>query len=188
MIQLLEHFLFEIGNALYLPVIVALAGLVIYVLLTLGALAHEAWERRRSSRAVALYLAQLHIELAARAPHLDARLERLLQRAELAVSASLDRIRFVIRAGPALGLMGTLIPMGVSLAALADGDIPQMASSMVMAFTATVVGLGCGVIAYLTALVREKWLYADICEMEYQTEIASRSLQDVAKEELSCAT
>lgn len=173
-LQWLERFLFEVSSALYLPVILAVSALTIYVALTLGALAHEAWERRKLARAVVAYRARLAIELATDAPHLDARLERLLQGAELAVAKSLDRIRFVIKVGPALGLMGTLIPMGISLAALAEGNIPKMAGSMVTAFTATVAGLGCGVIAYLIALVREKWLRDDIREMEYLTEVAAR--------------
>src|SRR5690606_8993989 len=109
-------------------------------------------------------------------------LERLLQGAELAMAKSLDRIRFVIKVGPALGLMGTLIPMGISLAALAEGNIPKMAGSMVTAFTATVAGLGSGVIAYLIALVREKSLRSDIREMEYLTEVAARE-HGIGKEE-----
>jgi len=170
----LEHFLFEVSGALYLPVIAGVSALLVHVALALGALAHEAWERRRVARAVVRFQAALALELAAASPHLDARLERLLQGSELAVARSLDRIRFVIKVGPALGLMGTLIPMGISLAALAEGNIPKMAGSMVTAFTATVAGLGCGVVAYLIALVREKWLRDDIREMEFQTEVAAR--------------
>jgi biopolymer transport protein ExbB/TolQ len=170
----LERYLFDVSSALYLPVILSVSALTVYVALSVGALAHEAWERRRVARALITYRAQLASELAVTAPHLDARLERLLQGAELAVAKSLDRIRFVIKVGPALGLMGTLIPMGISLAALAEGNIPKMAGSMVTAFTATVGGLGCGVVAYLIALVREKWLRDDIREMEYLTEVSAR--------------
>ena len=154
-LQMLEQFLFEVSNVLYLPVIAAVSALVIYVALTLGALAHEAWERRRLARSVATYEARLALELAAATPHLDVRLETLLQGAELDVARSLDRVRFVIKVGPALGLMGTLIPMGISLAALAEGNIPKMAGSMVTAFTA-------------------KWLRDDIRRMEFLTEVAAR--------------
>ena len=88
---------------------------------------------------------------------------------------ALDRVRFVIKVGPSLGLMATLIPMGIALAALAQGDIPRMAGSMVTAFTATVVGLVAGTIAYLVALGREKWLRADLREMEFATALALRA-------------
>lgn len=106
--------------------------------------------------------------------HLDARLERLLQEHELALIKRLDRVRFVIKTGPSLGLMATLIPIGIALAALAQGDIPKMAGSMVTTFTATVVGLGAGTVAYLIALAQEKWVRADLREMEFATEVALR--------------
>jgi hypothetical protein len=35
--------------------------------------------------------------------------------------------------------------------------------------------LGCGVIAYLIALKREKWVRADIREMEFLTEMVVRT-------------
>jgi biopolymer transport protein ExbB/TolQ len=105
---------------------------------------------------------------------LDISLERLLQKNELKRIMSLDLIRFVIRVGPALGLMGTLIPMGISLAAMAQGDMPKMAGSMVTAFTTVIIGLACSVLAYLMSLVKEKWVRADMREMEYLTELALR--------------
>lgn len=109
---------------------------------------------------------------------LDVRLERLLQESELRIVKSLDKIRFAIRVGPALGLMGTLIPMGVALSALAQGDMSKMASSMVTAFTTTVVGLACGVAAFLMSLVKEKWTRADMREMEYLTELSLRDAKE----------
>jgi len=174
LVHWLEQYLFEVTSALYLPVILIVSLLTVHVALALGAFAHEAWERRRSVGAVQAYRTLLANELAAGLPHLDARLERLLQGAELAMARRLDRIRFVIKVGPAVGLMGTLIPMGISLAALAEGNIQKMAGSMVTAFTAAVAGLGCGVIAYMIALVREKWARDDMREMEYLTEVAAR--------------
>lgn len=71
--------------------------------------------------------------------------------------------------------MGTLIPMGISLSALAQGDMPKMASSMITAFTTTVVGLACGIAAYLMSMIKEKWVRADMREMEYTTELMLRN-------------
>ena len=71
--------------------------------------------------------------------------------------------------------MGTLIPMGIALSALAQGDMPKMAGSMVTAFTTTVVGLACGLAAYLMSMFKEKWVRADMREMEYFTEITLRN-------------
>lgn len=46
-----------------------------------------------------------------------------------------------------------------------------MAGSMVTAFTATVAGLGSGVLAYLIALVRERWAREDVREMAHAAEL-----------------
>lgn len=172
----IEQFLYHVASALYFPVIGGCALLTFYVTLSFGFLLREAWERYRSiPSALSAFRHVINSELNKSTDHLDARLERLLQTAELNMAKKLDRIRFVIKVGPALGLMGTLIPMGISLAALAEGNIPKMAGSMVTAFTATVAGLGCGVAAYLIALKREKWVREDIREMEFLTEMTVRN-------------
>lgn len=175
--QALENFLYQVASALYLPVIAGCSLLVVYVPWMLGMLLRDAWDRRRGRfRVRERFVRALDGEVASfrgRAGELPIRVERLLQQAELEMARQLDRVRFVIKTGPALGLMGTLIPMGISLAALAQGDIPKMAGSMVTAFTATVGGLGAGVAAYLIALVRERWVRADIREMAFAAEIAA---------------
>lgn len=172
----IEQFLYHVASSLYLPVIGSCALLTFYVTLSLGFLLRDAWERHRhGAPALQIFRNEVGARLARNIEHLDARLERLLQQSELEMAKKLDRIRFVIKVGPALGLMGTLIPMGISLSALAEGNIPKMAGSMVTAFTATVAGLGCGVIAYLIALKREKWVRADIREMEFMTEMVVRT-------------
>ncbi|BBU63711.1 membrane protein [Methylosinus sp. C49] len=175
-VQVLERFLYTVSSGLYLPVIAIVSMLCLYTLWLLGTLAADALLRHKGgSPELEAYRQRLAAELARPDDHVDARLERMLQAAELSASRRLDRVRFVIKVGPALGLMGTLIPMGVSLASLAEGNVPKMAGSMVTAFTATVVGLACGVVAYLIALVRENWARAEIREMEFITEIGARN-------------
>lgn len=176
MLETLETFLFQISTALLYPVMLAVSGLALYVVLLIGILVADALaRRRREPLALARYRQALAAETARGSPaDLDVRLERLLQCHELAEIKALDQVRFVIKVGPSLGLMATLIPMGIALGALASGDIPKMAGSMVTAFTATVVGLGAGTVAYLIALVKEKWVRADLREMEFATEMAVR--------------
>ncbi len=174
-VRALEKFLFILSSGLYFPVVGAVSALCIYTLWLLGALLGDSLLRLRGgSSQLNAYRKKLELEIAHCGDHLDARLERLLQSAELDASRRLDRVRFVIKVGPALGLMGTLIPMGVSLASLAEGNIPKMAGSMVTAFTATVAGLACGVVSYIIALLRENWARADIREMEFLTEVRAR--------------
>jgi len=171
----LETFLYVIASALFYPVVVGLILLTFWIVISAGGFLREYIDRRqgRSAR-LQRYQTMLDSEDLTRSANLDLELEKRLQEAELELIKGLDKVRFAIRVGPAVGLMGTLIPMGISLAALAQGDMPKMAGSMVTAFTATVVGLACGVAAYLMSLVKEKWVRADMREMEYLTELRLR--------------
>jgi len=174
----LESFLYLISSVLLFPVVAGLVLLVGWVAIFSGSFLREWLDRRNGVSAPQnRYCKELAaaIEAATDRVNLDIMAERQLQTAELALVKSLDRIRFVIRVGPALGLMGTLIPMGISLSSLAQGDMPKMAGSMVTAFTTVVVGLACSVLAYLMSLVKEKWVRADMREMEYQTELLLRT-------------
>jgi hypothetical protein len=173
----LETFLYLVSSVLLYPVVVALVLLIFWVLLSFGGFLREWIDRRRNHFSPLInYLIVLKeaFRTASDQRHLDITAERILQAEELKLVKSLDRIRFVIRTGPALGLMGTLIPMGISLSSLAQGDMPKMAGSMVTAFTTVVVGLACSVIAYLMALVKEKWVRADMRELECATELLLR--------------
>jgi biopolymer transport protein ExbB/TolQ len=169
----IETLLYSISTILYLPVLLGIAALVLHMLVCFGIFGAEWLERRRGVRVlVATAKQQMAAVLTAQEgePGLDARLERLVQRADANGVRRLDGVRFVVRVGPALGLMGTLIPMGISLAGLAQGNLPKMAESMTTAFTATVVGLACSVSAYVLSLVREHWLRSDLTEIAYAAE------------------
>lgn len=171
----LETFLYVISSALFYPVVVGLVLLTFWIVISFGGFLREYIERKQGSYfALDRFKKILESELSTYADNSDINLERRLQEAELGLIKSLDKIRFAIRVGPALGLMGTLIPMGISLSALAQGDMPKMAGSMVTAFTTTVVGLACGMAAYLMSMVKEKWVRADMREMEYLTELTLR--------------
>lgn len=169
----LETFLYVISSALFFPVVAGLVFLTFWVVISFGSFLREYLERRHGeSSALGRYKKVLESKLQIVT---DIELERFLQSAELELIKSLDKIRFVIRVGPALGLMGTSIPMGIALSALAQGDMPKMAGSMVTAFTTVVVGLACSVVAYIVSLIKEKWVRADMREMGYLTELTIRS-------------
>ena len=172
----LETFLYVISSALFYPVVAGLVLLTFWIVISFGSFLREYLERRQGeSSALRRYKKVLESKVSSLPAVMDIEFERFLQSAELELIKSLDKIRFTIRVGPALGLMGTLIPMGISLSALAQGDMPKMAGSMVTAFATTVVGLACGVAAYLMSLAKEKWVRADMREMEYLTELTLRN-------------
>ncbi len=171
-----ESFLYILSTALFYPVVIGLVLLVFWVIIHAGGFLRELLDRRRNKESVFMerFRRDLEVESAtvgdSSRDRMDIILEKKLQQTELGMINSLDKIRCVIRIGPSFGLMGTLIPMGVALASLAQGDMPAMASSMVTAFTTTIVGLACGVAAYMISLVKEKWVRADINELEFLCE------------------
>ncbi len=167
-VRAIETLLYSISTMLYLPVLLALVVMALYLLVCLGGFAGEWIERRRGIRSlVAAAVRRMDGAVAATAAtsdcgSLEMQLEAIVQQADSDGLRRLDTVRFAVKVGPALGLMGTLIPMGISLAGLAQGNLPKMAESMTTAFTATVVGLACSVAAYLLTLAREHWLRSDM--------------------------
>jgi biopolymer transport protein ExbB/TolQ len=97
--------------------------------------------------------------------------EKLLQDYELRIADELMQARLVSRVGPMLGLMGTLIPMGPALMGLSTGNIQQLATNLVIAFSTTVLGLLAGGVAYCVLMVKKKWYTQDLSDMEYIVEV-----------------
>ena len=109
--------------------------------------------------------AVLDLALATRSPRDDA-IENALAGYELRIQRKLDRTRMLVRAGPALGLMGTLIPLAPGLSALGDGNYKQLAGDLQSAFAATVVGILVGTAAYALTLVRTRIYTEDLAGLE----------------------
>lgn len=97
-------------------------------------------------------------------------IEHLLLEAEEHLKHSLNPSRMLVKVGPSLGLLGTLIPMGISLASMAAGNLEAMAGQMVVAFTSTIIGLACGTGAYIVNIVRQGWINQLIREQRFIAE------------------
>jgi biopolymer transport protein ExbB/TolQ len=85
----------------------------------------------------------------------------------------LERTRALVRLGPALGLMGTLIPLSPALAGLAEGDVKQLSDNLRVAFSVTVLGLLIGAIAFVISLVRDRLYGQDLSDLQF---VAARLL------------
>ena len=96
--------------------------------------------------------------------------ERLLQEKEIEIMKKLEKPRILIRMGPILGLMGTLIPLGPALLGLSAGNMEQLANNLVIAFTSTVVGLLIGAVSMVVATIKQRWYTEDMNDMEYVAE------------------
>jgi len=79
----------------------------------------------------------------------------------------LERSRILVRAGPALGLMGTLIPLAPALAALAAGNVVILTENLRVAFSITILGLLIGAGAFAISLVRDRLYSHDLSDLEF---------------------
>jgi biopolymer transport protein ExbB/TolQ len=178
----------QIATALRVPVLIAAIAVLLFCALEVGRFGAEWWRRRvrlrgfdldeLTARAIAepqhagryaalapaSTAATAVVDLAAEAPRGGT--ERALARYELNVQKRLDRTRLLVRAGPALGLMGTLIPLAPGLAALGEGDVTQLAENLRDAFGATVVGLLVGTVAFALTLARTRMYGEDLVDLE----------------------
>jgi biopolymer transport protein ExbB/TolQ len=190
----------HIATALRVPVLIAAVVILVLCALECGRFAVEWWRRWRNRRFdlrqvvaeaiadpshAAHYARYARSPITARAilaiaaaPPADRTLatERALVDYELAVERSLDRTRLLVRAGPAIGLMGTLIPLIPGLAALAGGDVGTLANDLRDAFGATVVGLLVGTVAFALTLTRTRTFTEDLASLEQGSAVQAPSL------------
>jgi biopolymer transport protein ExbB/TolQ len=85
----------------------------------------------------------------------------------------LGRTRMLVRAGPALGLMGTLIPLSPALTGLANGNTAALSTNLRVAFSVTVVGLLIGAAAFGLSLSRDRLYGQDLSDLEYLAAVIS---------------
>ncbi|HST54482.1 MAG TPA: MotA/TolQ/ExbB proton channel family protein [Solirubrobacteraceae bacterium] len=191
----------RLAAALRVPVLLIALAVLLAAALELGRFGAELWLRRVRRRhgslrelAVAVvrepgragvlagyaptaFATQALRELALAQLHESARpiaVEHALADYELAAQRSLDRTRILVRVGPAIGLMGTLIPLAPGLAALGRGDVPALASDLRTAFAATVIGLLVGTVAFALTLTRTRFYTEDLTALERAVAFSAR--------------
>lgn len=103
---------------------------------------------------------------------------KLIEDEESKLIKNTSKTDILIRLGPILGLLGTLIPLGPGLSALGSGDIATLAESLTIAFDTTVVGLSVGAVAYLISKFKKQWYESDLMTVET---IAEAELENLNK-------
>jgi len=194
---LLKTFIYLISSSLLYPVLLLLVVLTFLIIIYAGSFFSEWVERIRLEKCppqklpTVLKTGALSAALSHRVNHYikmlqqtlteangsESAVENLLQDTTLNLWKSMDRLRMLVRAAPSLGLIGTLIPMGTGLAALGQGDMTQLTTDLVIAFTTTVTGLAIGTAAFFFYTVRRRWIEEDIKNMELVTEMTMQSRQ-----------
>jgi len=193
--------MFMISNSLLYPVIIILLGLVAWALISIGQFLSEYASRSRDITRLKAGCrdAKKHVQMqdykkAAEAlktsgsndflrnflgdlveslkeSKFSVEAEKLLQDYELKITKELEKARLVVKLGPMFGLMGTLIPLGPALMGLSTGNIQQLVTNLVVAFSTTVLGLLTGGIAYAILIVKKRWYTQDLSDMEYVVEV-----------------
>jgi biopolymer transport protein ExbB/TolQ len=194
---LLKTFIYLIASSLLYPVLFLLVVLTLLILIYSGSFFAEWLERVKLknyasedlpdiikeekdisvlSHRANNYINNLKSVIARSNQTSEIEIENLIQENILKIWKSMDRLRMLVRIAPALGLIGTLIPMGTGLAALGQGDMTKLSSDLVIAFTTTVVGLTLGIISFFFYTVKRRWVEEDIKNMELATELLTGEL------------
>jgi biopolymer transport protein ExbB/TolQ len=103
----------------------------------------------------------------------DHQLNKALADFDFDAQRRLARTRLLVRAGPALGLMGTLIPLSPALTGLANGNTAALSQDLRVAFSVTVVGLMIGAIAFGLSLSRDRMYGQDLSDLQYLAAVIS---------------
>ena len=181
----LQNLLYEISNALLIPTLIVLLGLAAYTVILAGGLLREAITRSSVRRAIVAARRDIpgaFDHLAACSSGIPKRFtslhtahagehSKILLDLENEIAASLSKLTWTTRIAPMLGLMGTLIPLGPALTGLASGDMSLLSGNLVVAFTATVIGVLIGCVAYTLNTVRRNWYDRDMLDLEFITEL-----------------
>jgi biopolymer transport protein ExbB/TolQ len=171
---LLQSSIYLVSASLLYPCMVLLLGGFVVIVLSFGVFIADWAERSRrdenSGNPYAGYpfkgaLDELDVILQRPDPT-RAAVEKLWRDVRTRCWKRLDYLRILVRLGPAMGLVGTLIPMSTGLASLTQGDTSRLSSDLVIAFSTTVVGLCSGVAAYILYTVRARWIESDMSALE----------------------
>lgn len=179
--DVLKTFVFLVSGVLLYPVLILLSLTAVYIVWGMGRFLGEWMERGRAGKfdpaahdvetfAFTGAVRRYRDGLFAMDRKDEAAVMYRMREAVAERQKSLDVLRVLIRVAPALGLLGTLIPMGSALAGVGQGEMQLASSELVVAFTTTVVGLASGCIAFVLHLVKSRWAAEDIRQIEFITE------------------
>lgn len=91
---------------------------------------------------------------------------KLVEDEQMALLKKTNLTDILVRVGPVLGLLGTLIPLGPGLSALGSGQIATLAEALTIAFDTTVVGLTISSLCYVVSKYKKQWYETDLTTTE----------------------
>lgn len=189
---LLTSFIYLISSSLLLPVLLVLSAAIIWLFVYTGSF-FGSWLQRKRLTPPSDPVTEIQTNtLSQFSPPVqnfvkkltqvrsheqqEAATVNLLRETEQRLWKSLDNLKILVRIGPGLGLIGTLIPMGTGLAGLSQGDLTRLSGDLVIAFTTTVVGMALGLVSYCFFTIQRRWVEDDIKNIELAAELLSSSV------------
>lgn len=184
----ITHVFYILSNALLIPVMLLLLFSLIRVLTQCGRSIQEFLSRnqhREQRQTVELAIQQNQAEWPETSGNEEflrtlqqirfagddlPRIAYSISQAEMHWQRKVDLLRGMVKLGPSLGLMGTLIPLGPALVGLAVGDIQTMSNNLVIAFSTTVLGLFVGMLAGYLVTIHKHWYQADLSLLNFAAE------------------
>ena len=189
--KIISEILFTVSNGLMIPVVLLLLYLLVRAVWILAVLYRQVMLHRRVSSILKDYVGNYSLEqLPDALENLKATDEGIVTKClsgiwnhkedapycehELAdfqvdVQKVLAKYRMLVKFGPMLGLMGTLIPMGPALVGLAVGDISSMAYNMQVAFATTVVGMLVAGVGLCALQLNQRYYAGCLNDLEFIT-------------------
>jgi biopolymer transport protein ExbB/TolQ len=189
--KIVSEILFIVSNGLMIPVILLLLYFLVKAIwILLGLYGQIKVQREISSTLKALvrdysdeYIKDTQIKLQATGESIVSEyLKRIIEHkhdsrycehelADFQVETQriLAKYRMLVKFGPMLGLMGTLIPMGPALVGLGLGDISSMAYNMQVAFATTVIGMLVSGIGLCALQLNQRYYAGYLNDLEFLT-------------------
>lgn len=90
----------------------------------------------------------------------------MVESEDMKAAKKLEKTDIIAKIAPAVGLMGTLIPLGPGLAALGAGDIQSLSQQLIIAFGSAIIGMAAAAIGFTISKVRRRWYEGEISTLE----------------------
>lgn len=175
---------YVVSQSLLTPVMLALVLGMLLVMLMMGQAVREGLERWTLGRRWRAFLQLLRQDKAvpfewrqaarvglpvwfSNQARDTAALRLLLPEGESRANRHLGRLQILIRVGPMLGLIGTLIPLGPALQGLSSSNLSLVGEHLNVSFTTTVFGIAVGAAAYCLYIMHRAWYERDLDDLEY---------------------
>lgn len=108
---------------------------------------------------------------------------KLIEAEEVKAAKVIEKTDIIAKISPAVGLMGTLIPMGPGLAALGAGDINTLSQNLLIAFDSAILGMASASIAYVISRIRRRWYEEQLSTLDSLAESLLEVMPNVEKTE-----